>query len=1361
METYSKLFIIPLLFLAGEIGARESGAGGNRRPAQQGSDFRIAASCTPAAARTDLDINNVRTTIHNGGDMWWDLQNSPLYEIPKGSRAHSSFASSLWIGGLDAGGLLKVAAMTYRQAGNDFWPGPLDNNASTDASVCEEYDNIYKISRREVEDFISNYCTNQTPGYNVPLSIQNWPGNGNFAAGHLQQLAPFYDSNNDGIYRWQDCDYPAYNLSGQSNCSKNQLFGDQTLWWVFNDRGNIHTQTGGAAIGLEIRAQAFAFATNDEINNMTFYTYQIINRSNITLEKTYFGQWVDSDLGKYDDDYVGCDVARGLGYTYNGVANDGGSPVPSLGTYGANPPAFGLDFFEGPVADEIDGIDNDRDGVTDEIGEQIIMSKFVYYNNDESVTGEPSNATHYYNYLSGFWKDGTPITYGGNGYGGSQPADFMFPGNTDPDNATTLWTEVTAGNLPFDRRMLTSAGEFTLKPGAVNYVTVGALWARASSGGPMASVELLRATDDKAQALFNSCFKTLDGPRAPDMDIQELDREIVLYLSNPPGSNNYRDEYEEADPTLSAYNTLITRYGGSPIDTTYNFEGYQIFQIKDPSVSTADFYNPDKARLVAQCDVRNGITQIVNLVRDNSLNADVPQDMTISAANEGINHSFSIKEDAFASGDRRLVNHRTYYYKVLAYAHNEFLKWDDESFDTINPQKPCNIGQKKIYLAGRGNVITYTAIPHIPSPELGGTAQLSQYGSGPEITRIEGCGNGNNVLDLTPGSENDILNAVSVNNGGTSRANAVTYVGGRGPVSIKVIDPLNVPEGDFELRIINNRFNQFTVTDTARWELRQTTPVNRVVAVSDRALSIASVFANEQLIPDLGLSITVSQVQEPGLQRNPDKNGVLESTITFSDETRRWLTGVKDRDGQQPGNWIRSGIVRGDTTDPCRYLWDDERQFQNSGIWYDENQEFEKLIDGTWAPYRMAALNPTPSATNICNPAGPALNSPIAISQNKIENISNVDIVFTNDKSKWTRVPVFEVGPNKQLNQNQREAFTLRTAESVDKNGRPASNGGDADASVISTAGMSWFPGYAINIETGERLNMAFGENTGLASENGRDMLWNPSANEQSLLGNVLWGGMHYLYVFGHNGNRTFANVDPSLNGKPSDIPAYDMGKSIVDIMQSSVSTTYRREIWVDAMWVTIPMLSGDFANHNWNYSGSPLPCDARVRLRIAKPYKRNYNGMSTLLGNTVLPADSAGVTAQNANNPMYAFNTRNLKITTNSNNAAVNALDLINVVPNPYYAYSGYEKNQLDNRIKFTNLPDKCKIRIYTVSGTLVRTYTKDDSEITSLDWDLKNQAGIPVASGLYIIHVEVPGVGEKILKWFGVMRPLDLDAY
>ena len=39
---------------------------------------------------------------------------------------------------------------------------------------------------------------------------------------------------------------------------------------------------------MEIKAQAFAFATNDEINSMTFYNYELINRSTQTLTNTYF-----------------------------------------------------------------------------------------------------------------------------------------------------------------------------------------------------------------------------------------------------------------------------------------------------------------------------------------------------------------------------------------------------------------------------------------------------------------------------------------------------------------------------------------------------------------------------------------------------------------------------------------------------------------------------------------------------------------------------------------------------------------------------------------------------------------------------------------------------------------------------------------------------------------------------------------------------------------------------------------------------------------------------------------------------------------------------------------------------------------
>jgi flagellar hook assembly protein FlgD len=79
---------------------------------------------------------------------------------------------------------------------------------------------------------------------------------------------------------------------------------------------------------------------------------------------------------------------------------------------------------------------------------------------------------------------------------------------------------------------------------------------------------------------------------------------------------------------------------------------------------------------------------------------------------------------------------------------------------------------------------------------------------------------------------------------------------------------------------------------------------------------------------------------------------------------------------------------------------------------------------------------------------------------------------------------------------------------------------------------------------------------------------------------------------------------------------------------------------------------------------------------------------------------------------------------------------------------------------VKITNLPELCTLQIYDLNGTLIRMYEKADP-LTSLDWDLKNSKNIPISSGTYIIRVEVPGVGEKILKWFGVMRPIDLDNF
>ena len=314
-----------------------------------------AEACFAATASTELNINNVRTVIYTGGDMWWDLKSLAQYFVPGNGKACSMYSASLWIGGLDVNGQLKVAAQMYRNAGNDFWPGPLttDGTASVDATVCKKYDKHFVVTRNQVNQFISwNQNKDDFPDYQVPQIIKEWPAHGDVSKGQDYNLAPYVDVNGDGVYNWQDGDYPGYDLTGKS-CSDDILFGDQTLWWVFNDKGNIHTQTSGSPIGMEIRGQAFAFSTNDDINNMTFYNYKLINRSTYTLTDTYFSQWIDTDIGYAFDDYVGCDVLRGLAYGYNGKEVDGSGKENE---YGANPPACGTDFFQGPYMDK-DGKD--------------------------------------------------------------------------------------------------------------------------------------------------------------------------------------------------------------------------------------------------------------------------------------------------------------------------------------------------------------------------------------------------------------------------------------------------------------------------------------------------------------------------------------------------------------------------------------------------------------------------------------------------------------------------------------------------------------------------------------------------------------------------------------------------------------------------------------------------------------------------------------------------------------------------------------------------------------------------------------------------------------------------------------------
>ena len=576
----------------------------------------------------------------------------------------------------------------------------------------------------------------------MPSYFRDYPWQGDDNQDYY--LAPFKDYDGDGFYSPDNGDYPWYDFLQEIDCANRKredivpLYGDRNFYWIFNDKGNVHSESQGEPIGMEIRAQAFAFSTNDEVNNMTFHNYVLINQGTQTLTNTYFGVWVDPDVGNATDDYVGCDVQRGLGYAYNGDPVD--EPIQGSPGYGETPPAVGVDFFEGPYQDA-DSIDNPLttnfsdavdslgipyDGIGIGYGDGVIdnerfgMRRFVYYiNSNNSIFGEPRNPQDYYNYMNGIWKNGQKMAYGGNGVGvetGANPdiqADYMFPGDTDPFNWGTggtpvdPWDEETAGNAPLDRRFIQAAGPFTLEPGDYNNITMGVVWARAAAGDPFESVKLLRVADDKAQALFDNCFEIVSGPDAPDVTIQELENELILYLTNDnPLSNNYLENYIQFDPAIPKFDVDGVEY--DTLSRSYNFEGYQIYQLADDEVSPADLDDINKARLIFQCDVANDVDVVVNYTQDPEMDLPVPMLMA-NGANEGISHSFRVTKDAFAQGNNALVNHKTYYFMALAYGYN--------NYEEYNPT--TGSGQELQYKASRkaavGSIRVYSGSPHKPT----------------------------------------------------------------------------------------------------------------------------------------------------------------------------------------------------------------------------------------------------------------------------------------------------------------------------------------------------------------------------------------------------------------------------------------------------------------------------------------------------------------------------------------------------------------------------------------------------------------------------------------------------------------------
>lgn len=437
------------------------------------------------------------------------------------------------VGGGAEGGQLN--GKTFLFSGGFFLSGKTKGipwaNAVASASRIQDYERgTYQYGTNDGRNQI--YVLKQSDG-DFASSWEEWKD-------AVALGAYYHDGNGDGVYNPVDL-----NGNGKWDPSEDRpdLIGDATAWLVIKDsqRPALRRFIDVDPQGIEIRQSVFGFASKGLTGNIIFVRYSIVNTGQVadTLDDVYFGVWADADLGGsdgYTDDLVGCDTLINAGFTYN----EGDDPV-----WGATPPCFMIDFFQGPIAyvpgisfvdangngsfdpgdtplDTAHNVQGQFRGVLAYPGATNLgMSSFVQYIQSHPTQGDPSTQFEARNYMLGFDKKGDNIdpakwAFGGVFQNNTQLTDsnqiralninskFMYSG--EPRIPRNGWLNIG----PDDQRQMSNTGPFKLIKG--QSVDIVAAYVVGVGNDALDAITKAKTIDETAQLLFDTNFPTLPSP---------------------------------------------------------------------------------------------------------------------------------------------------------------------------------------------------------------------------------------------------------------------------------------------------------------------------------------------------------------------------------------------------------------------------------------------------------------------------------------------------------------------------------------------------------------------------------------------------------------------------------------------------------------------------------------------------------------------------------------------------------------------------------------------------------------------------------------------------------------------------------
>ncbi|MFQ5905150.1 MAG: hypothetical protein ACE5JA_01115, partial [bacterium] len=355
----------------------------------------------------------------------------------------------------------------------------------------------------------------------------------------------YFSSNASDLANWPDLD----------SLGQPIVIGDEDTWSIFN--GHDPAVQGAGEKPLPVTVTRHSFAWNNPLTaDMIFFLYTITNNdTTVTLTDMYMGIGSDLDVGDADNDLVGLDAGRSLGYTF--------TPVQEAG-WDAPPPYYiGYRMLQAPKASDTVYVGQDPANPDTIIypGEHLVLTAFKKFTRNVDA----NNDVQRFLVMAGY--------------------DFNYTYGPFSDSLDTE---------PSDKRMCMSAGPFELAPGEVDTLLIAVMYSNGNTGG----LKYLRSEGDAAKKLFDANWAQPKPPKPPAITtLVPGDRKVVVGWDNAPVATP--DDYYK-----------VTQAAGDTMYKEYDFEGFRLWRSRTGIVGQWD--------MLAQYDVANGISLLPDGTEDGS-----------------------------------------------------------------------------------------------------------------------------------------------------------------------------------------------------------------------------------------------------------------------------------------------------------------------------------------------------------------------------------------------------------------------------------------------------------------------------------------------------------------------------------------------------------------------------------------------------------------------------------------------------------------------------------------------------------------------------------------------------------------------